>query len=69
MFAGDESVGEITRAVDSPSVEAPIALATLDWDAEGDLTVRVDGDAVAAQRRDLPFVEGSARSARLPTYE
>ena len=70
VAVGDEHVGEVTRAVESPDVEGPIALATLDWAyPDGDLTVRVDGEAVAAQRHDLPFVEGSATSARLPTYE
>jgi aminomethyltransferase len=70
VFAGDEHVGEVTRAVDSPTCEAPIAMASVDWDcpAEG-LTVQVDGDAVAADRQELPFVDGSAVSARLPSYE
>ncbi|MXR42517.1 aminomethyl transferase family protein [Halobaculum sp. WSA2] len=69
VFAGDASVGEVTRAVDSPSLDAPIALAYLDSGAEtDDLTVRVDGEEVAAERTDLPFVEGGARSGRIPTY-
>ncbi|UIP00645.1 aminomethyltransferase family protein [Halobaculum sp. CBA1158] len=69
IFAGDASVGEVTRAVESPSLGGPIALAYVDFDANAtDLTVRVDGDEVAAERVDLPFVEGSARSGRLPTY-
>jgi aminomethyltransferase len=66
---GDAHVGEVTRAADSPTLDAPVALATLDDDAPADLTVRVDGEAVPAERVDLPFVEGSARSARLPTFE
>jgi aminomethyltransferase len=70
VFAGDEHVGAVTRAVDSPMRAAPIAMATLDWDLPADaLTVRVDDDPVGAQRVSLPFVEGSATSARLPTYE
>ena len=70
VAVGDEHVGEVTRAVESPTLDRPIALAALDWDyPDGDLTVRVDGEAVAAERHDLPFVEGSAVSARLPTYE
>ena len=70
VSVGDEHVGEVTRAVESPMVDAPIALATLDWDCpDGDLAVRVGGEDVDAARRDLPFVEGSAVSARLPTYE
>jgi aminomethyltransferase len=69
VFDGDEAVGTVTRAVESPSLDAPIALATIDFGtATSDLTVRVDGGAVAAERVPLPFVEGSARSARLPTY-
>jgi aminomethyltransferase len=69
VFDGDASVGEVTRAVESPSVDAPITLAYLEFDTEADgLTVRVGGDEVAAERVDLPFVDGSARSLRLPTY-
>jgi aminomethyltransferase len=69
-FAGDRSVGEVTRAVRSPDLDAPVALAVVDFDLDpaADLTVRVDGEAVDATRESLPFVEGSARSARLPTY-
>jgi len=70
VFAGDEHVGEVTRAVESPTRETAIAMASVDWDCPEDgLTVQVDGDAVAAVRRELPFVDGSAVSARLPTYE
>ena len=70
VSVGDEHVGAVTRAVHSPTVEAPIALATLDWAyPDGDLTVRIDGEDVAAERHDLPLVDGSAVSARLPTYE
>ncbi|SHG44686.1 CAF17-like 4Fe-4S cluster assembly/insertion protein YgfZ [Halobaculum gomorrense] len=69
VFDGDASVGEVTRGVESPSLGAPIALAYLEFDGDvTDLTVRVDGDEVAAERVDLPFVDGSARSLRLPTY-
>jgi aminomethyltransferase len=74
VFAGDAAVGEVTRAVESPSLERPIALAFVDYDlparvAEGvDLTVRVDGDETDADLAGLPFVEGSARSGRLPQY-
>ncbi|MFC6990103.1 aminomethyltransferase family protein [Haloplanus sp. GCM10025708] len=68
VFDGDESVGDVTRAVDSPSLGAPIALALVDFDAPSELTVRVDGEAVPAPVTDLPFVEGSDRSARLPQY-
>ncbi|MFB6096488.1 MAG: aminomethyltransferase family protein [Haloferacaceae archaeon] len=65
-----ETVGEITRAVESPTRGEPLALALLDYDCEAtELTVRVDGEEVPAVRADLPFVEGSDRSARLPAYE
>lgn len=70
VFAGDEHVGEVTRAVESPTRETAIAMAAVDWDAPEDrLAVQVDGDSVAAERHELPFVDGSGVSARLPSYE
>ncbi|WP_247731146.1 aminomethyltransferase family protein [Halovivax limisalsi] len=69
VFAGDASVGEVTRAAHAPSVDASIAFALVEYDrADERFTVRIDGDEVPAERRELPFVEGSDRSARLPTY-
>ena len=69
VFDGDEAVGEVTRAAVGPATDAPIALALVAVDAALDApTVRVDGDEVAAAAADLPVVEGSARSARLPAY-
>ena len=69
VFDGDRTVGEVTRGVDSPSLERPIALALVDFDCDAaDLTVRVDGSEVAATRTSLPFVAGSDRSGRLPVY-
>lgn len=70
VFAGDAAVGEVTRAVDSPTLGTPAALALVDYDLDddADLTVRVGGDEVAAERTALPFVKGSDRSGRLPTY-
>ncbi len=68
VLDGDAAVGEVTRAVDSPTLGEPIALAVVDYDAPADLRVRVGGDAVAAERTDLPFVEGSDDSARRPRY-
>jgi aminomethyltransferase len=73
VVAGDASVGEVTRGVDSPSCSRPIALAyvetaTLD-DGESDLAVRVDGTDVDATAVSLPFVEGSGRSGRRPRYD
>ncbi|WP_101295393.1 CAF17-like 4Fe-4S cluster assembly/insertion protein YgfZ [Halegenticoccus soli] len=71
VFRGDSSVGEVTRAVHSPSRDEPIALALVEFGLEADaaLSVRVDGRDVPAERGSLPFVEGSVRSARLPRYE
>ncbi|SDM03229.1 aminomethyltransferase [Halogranum gelatinilyticum] len=70
VFSGDEHVGDVTRAVESPSLGEPAAFALVDFglDAAADLTVRVDGDERAADRVELPFVEGSDRSDRLPAY-
>ena len=70
VHIGDSHVGEVTRAAESPMLERPIALAMVDFAlGEEKLSVRVDGEDVPATRADLPFVDGSARSARLPTYE
>jgi aminomethyltransferase len=69
---GDASVGEVTRAAESPSVDRPVALAYVEFgtlDDDPDLAVRVDGADVPATVADLPFVEGGARSARLPRYD
>jgi aminomethyltransferase len=68
VFAGDEAVGEVTRAAESPTREEPIALARVAFDTAGELTVRVDGTEVESHRVELPFVEGSDQSARLPQY-
>ncbi|QLG49443.1 aminomethyltransferase family protein [Natrinema halophilum] len=70
VFDGDASVGEVTRAGESPLREVVIALALVDYDLESDdLTVRVDGVEVDTTPTDLPFVEGSDRSDRLPQYQ
>ena len=69
VFAGDEHVGEVTRGDHSPALEAPVAMALVDYDLDaGSTTVRVDGEEVPAEVAELPFVEGSARSRRLPVY-
>lgn len=73
VFRGDESVGEVTRAVESPDRDEPIAFAAVDSGVEeasdaDDLTVRVGGEEVPAEITTLPFVEGSDRSARIPEY-
>jgi aminomethyltransferase len=64
---GEDEVGEVTRAAESPTLGEPLALAIVSFDADPD-AVTVDGERVAAAVRELPFVEGSERSARLPTY-
>jgi aminomethyltransferase len=64
-------VGEVTRAVESPMLDQPIAFALVDFDVEdgADLTVETDdGDAISAPLADLPFVDTGQRSARLPEY-
>ncbi|UPM42354.1 CAF17-like 4Fe-4S cluster assembly/insertion protein YgfZ [Halocatena salina] len=67
--AGDTVVGEITRAARSPMKDDPIALAYIDFTVETThLTVDTPADC-AASVVDLPFVAGSSRSPRLPSYE
>ena len=71
VFDGDEAIGAVTRAGVGPATDVPIALALVDATADPPadaVTVRVDGDETDAQITSLPFVEGSARSARLPEY-
>ncbi|PSQ47591.1 glycine cleavage system protein T, partial [Halobacteriales archaeon SW_6_65_15] len=69
VFAGEEAVGEVTRGVESPTREEPIAFAVVDFEVEAsDVTVRVGGEEVPAEITDLPFVEGSDRSGRIPEY-
>ena len=74
VFRDDESVGEVTRGRQSPTLDRPIALALVDHEV-GDLvdetdalSVRIDGEERAATVVELPFVEGSDRSGRLPQY-
>ncbi|MFB6091660.1 MAG: aminomethyltransferase family protein [Haloquadratum sp.] len=72
VIAGGDAVGAVTRAVESPTLETPIALALVDFDADPtEPTVQADGgddSQIDATHVTLPFVEGSATSARLPTY-
>ncbi|PSP92432.1 glycine cleavage system protein T [Halobacteriales archaeon QS_1_68_44] len=69
VFDGDANVGDVTRGTESPTLESPAALALVDHGLEADaVTVRVDGEEVSAEVVALPFVEGSARSRRLPEY-
>ncbi|MGM0592036.1 MAG: aminomethyltransferase family protein [Halobacteriota archaeon] len=65
----DDAIGEVTRAVESQSLDRPVALALVPYDSVAtDLTVRVDDEAIEATVTDLPFVEGSGLSTRLPRY-
>jgi aminomethyltransferase len=67
VVADGEAVGRVTRAAESPVLEEPIAMAVVESGGErGELGVEVDGTVVGAERRSLPFVEGSERSGRLP---
>jgi aminomethyltransferase len=69
VFDGDSAIGEVTRAVDSPTLESAAAMAYVDFGVDADaVTVRVDGEEVAAELVALPFYEGSDRSARIPEY-
>jgi aminomethyltransferase len=78
VYDGDGHAGEVTRGAESPTREEPLALALVDVETgdgaggdgtEGaDLTVRIGGEEVPARVESLPFVEGSDRSARLPSY-
>ena len=74
---GGNSVGEITRAVESPVLGGSIALAFVDYETAAQvcsdadaasLAVRTDDGSVDVSSAPLPFVEGSAVSARLPSY-
>ena len=60
-----DTVGEVTRADESPSLSHPVALALVEFGLEVE-TVVVDGEEASVV--ELPFVEGSARSGRLPSY-
>jgi aminomethyltransferase len=65
VIVDGDAVGEVTRADSSPSLSRPVALALVDFELDAEV-VEVDG--AAADVVGLPFVEGSARSARLPSY-
>jgi aminomethyltransferase len=69
--ADGETIGEITRALESPTLEEPIAMAAVDAGAtaDADLTIETGEGSTDATVTTLPFVEGSERSGRIPTYE
>lgn len=66
--SGDDSIGTVTRSASSPIRDEPIAFALVSEESTA-LTVQLENEFVEAARTELPFVEGSARSARLPTYQ
>lgn len=67
--AEGRDVGTVTRAVESPSLDEPIALGLVEYGLESvELAVEVNGEAASATVSELPFVEGSGRSGRLPMY-
>lgn len=68
VFDGDRAIGEVTRAVLSPTLETAIAFAQLRESDVTELAVRIDGEDHLGTLSTLPFVEGSGLSARIPTY-
>ena len=70
VFDGDETVGTVTRAARPPTLGGPAAFAYVPYDlAATELAVETPDGRVGAERVALPFYEGSARSARVPTYD
>ncbi len=69
VFAGDAAVGEVTRATESPALDSAVAFAYVEYGVDGEaLSVRVDGQEGPAASAELPFVTGSQRSMRIPSY-
>ncbi|MFC6796950.1 aminomethyltransferase family protein [Haladaptatus sp. DYSN1] len=65
VTANGDDVGEVTRAVQSPLRDEPIALAYVEYGLDAtDVTVGETTGSI----EPLPFVEGSQQSERLPTY-
>ena len=69
VMAGDDAIGEVTRGVESPVLEAAIAFAFVDYEFDGAVTVRIHGEDVPAELTPLPFVETECQSRRRPRYE
>ncbi|MEF8779254.1 MAG: glycine cleavage T C-terminal barrel domain-containing protein [Haloferacaceae archaeon] len=63
-----EPVGELTRATTWSTLDRPLAIALVEFDVPESLTIGLDGEEVPAERVSLPFVRGSATSARVPSY-
>ncbi|AUX09984.1 aminomethyltransferase [Halalkaliarchaeum desulfuricum] len=68
VVADGAAVGEVTRAAPWSTLDRPLALALVDFDAAGDLAIRLEDEDIHAKAASLPFLEGSAPSARVPTY-
>ncbi len=70
ILADETEIGEVTRAVAAPSLDAPAAFALIDYTVETtEVRIQSEGNTIPATRASLPFVEGSARSSRLPHYD
>ncbi|NHX35400.1 MULTISPECIES: glycine cleavage T C-terminal barrel domain-containing protein [Halolamina] len=67
VVGDDGVVGELTRARRSPSLSTAIAFARVER-GETVRSVRTAAGEMPATRTELPFVEGSDRSRRLPSY-
>jgi aminomethyltransferase len=64
-----EDVGEITRAIESPSLDEPIALAFVSFETALDAaSVETSEESVSAAGVTLPLITGSADSLRCPQY-
>jgi aminomethyltransferase len=63
VLADGEAVATVTRALESPTLDEPIALAATSGAFDA---VETSEGAVGAREATLPFVEGSARSGRIP---
>ncbi|MCU4717757.1 glycine cleavage T C-terminal barrel domain-containing protein [Halapricum hydrolyticum] len=63
VYGDGAAVGTVTRALESPTLDEPIAFAVV---AGEPTAVETDAGRVEAREASLPFVEGSERSRRLP---
>lgn len=70
VSADGDDVGEVTRAAESPIRDSVVAFAYVDFGLAEDaqVAVEVDGKSMQATVEPLPLVEGSERSARIPSY-
>ena len=68
VAADGAGVGEVTRATPWSTLDRPLALALVDFDASGDLFLQLGDEEIPTELASLPFLEGSARSARVPAY-